>query len=335
MAIRLGINGFGRIGRAVLRLAQADPNFEVVHLNDLTDVGHMAHLFQYDSVQGRFSGEVKTQDQNIIIDGRTIHCSQGTSPQEIPWDQTGCDLVLECTGHFRTREQCKGHLKGSVRKVILSAPGKGVDATFVVGVNHQSYDPEKHQIVSNASCTTNCLAPLAMILDENLGIQHGFMTTVHSYTNDQRVLDGPHPDLRRARAAALNQVPTTTGAARAIALVLPHLQGKLEGLSIRVPTPNVSLLDLVVQVEKDTSIDMVNGFFREAAEGALKGILDYIEAPLVSSDFNGTKVSASLDAPSTNVIGKRLVKVLAWYDNETGFSRRMLDLATQMANSLG
>lgn len=335
MAIRLGINGFGRIGRAVLRLAQEDPNFDVVHLNDLTDVNHMAHLFHYDSVQGRYPGVVQTRNQTMILDGREIHCSQAKSPKEIPWDQTGCDLVLECTGHFRAREQCEGHLKGSVKKVILSAPGKDVDATFVVGVNHQTYDPKRHQIVSNASCTTNCLAPLVMVLDEKFEIQHGFMTTVHSYTNDQRVLDGPHPDLRRARAAALNQVPTTTGAAKAIALVLPHLQGKLEGMSIRVPTPNVSLVDLVVQVAKDATIEKVNGYFREASGGRLKGILDYIEAPLVSSDFNGTRVSASLDSLSTNVIGKRLVKVLAWYDNETGFSRRMLDLATQMAESLG
>jgi len=333
MSIRVGINGFGRIGRALLRLALRDSELEVVQINDLTEPKVLAHLLQFDSVQGRLPQQVELTETGFRVAGREILCSREADPKKISWDKTGCQIILECTGKFRDRAQCEAHLGGSVQKVILSAPGKDLDGTFVMGVNHQNYRPEQ-DIISNASCTTNCLAPVAMVLDQELGIDHGYMTTIHSYTNDQKVVDSPHHDLRRARAAALNQVPTSTGAARAIAEVLPNLAGKLEGMSIRVPTPNVSLVDLIVDVKKDTSVSEVNGIFRRAAQELKPQILDYNELPLVSSDYNGSTFSAVVDGLSTNVVGKRLVKVLAWYDNENGFSQRMLDLTHWIAQSL-
>ena len=335
MGIRVGINGFGRIGRAIVRLAYQDPLIEIVHINDLTPRDQMAFLLKRDDVQGTFPGQVETTEDGLRVDGKDILCSSGLEPKEIPWGKSRCDIVLECTGKFRDRPQSSGHLRDGVKKVIVSAPGKGSDITIVMGVNQDQYQADKHQIISNASCTTNCLAPIAMLLDESLGIQNGFMTTIHSYTNDQRVLSGPHRDPRRARAAALNQIPTTTGAARAIGLVLPQLDGKLEGISIRVPTPNVSLVDLVVLVKKAGNIEQLNEMFQEAAQGRLKGILDYSDEPLVSSDYNGSTFSGVVDGLSTNVVGENLVKVLAWYDNENGFSSRMIDLTKLIGKSLG
>ncbi len=334
MSIRVGINGFGRIGRAILRLALQNPEIRVVHVNDLTEAPILAHLLKYDSVQGRLAETVETTSNGFRVGPHDILCTQEREPKNIPWQQNDCQIVLECTGKFRDLEQCQPHLGATVKKVILSAPGKDVDGTFVMGVNHEDYQPEKHQIISNASCTTNCLAPMAMILDQKLGIEYGYMTTIHSYTNDQRVVDSPHHDLRRARAAALNQVPTSTGAARAIALVLPKLAGKLEGMSIRVPTPNVSLVDLVVSVKKSTDAKTVNAFFQHAAQSLQPKIMEYCELPLVSSDYNGSTFSAVIDSLSTKVVGDRLVKVLAWYDNENGFSQRMLDLAHWVGKSL-
>lgn len=334
MAVRVAINGLGRIGRTILRLAQEDSGVDVVHANDLGDPHTMAHLFKYDEIHGTYPGTVESRGGSLIVDGKEIKCSAESDPEKIPWEESGARIVLECTGGFRGREEAAKHLRGKVRKVVVSAPGKGVDLTMVMGVNHQKYDPNSHHIVSNASCTTNCLAPLAMVLHENWEILHGFMSTVHSYTNDQRVLPGPHHDLRRARAAALNQIPTTTGAAKAIGLVLPELEGKLEGLSIRVPTANVSLVDLVVQVQKATDAHKVNHVFKRESQGRLKKYLDYIELPLVSSDFNGCRFSATVDGLSTSVVGGKLIKVLAWYDNETGFSKRMLDLTSYIGSFL-
>jgi glyceraldehyde 3-phosphate dehydrogenase len=335
MAIRVGINGFGRIGRAVLRLTYGDPDIEVVMVNDLSPPETLVHLLKYDTVHGRFPGRVEVKNQGILFEGREIAVASGQQPKEINWSQAKVDIVLECTGRFRDREHCAHHIANGPKKVIVSAPGKGSDLTMVMGVNESSYKPAEHHVVSNASCTTNCLAPLAKVLDARLGIVHGYMTTIHSYTNDQRLLCGAHGDLRRARAGGLNQIPSTTGAARAIGLVLPKLEGKLEGMSIRVPTPNVSLVDLIVEVQKDASIKDVNGFFEEESKGPLKKYLDVSYEPLVSSDYNGSKYSAVVDGLSTNVVGKRLVKVLAWYDNETAFSQRMIDLAKYVGKSLG
>lgn len=335
MALRIGINGFGRIGRTILRLAAGDSDLEVVQVNDLSKPETLAHLFKYDSVHGRFPGEVSFTENRLLVDGREILCSMGKAPDQIDWGKQQIDVVLECTGGFRDREAAAGHLRRGVRKVVVSAPGKDSDLTVVMGVNEKIYQPDRHHIVSNASCTTNCLAPVAMVLDEGLGIVHGYMTTIHSYTNDQRLLDGVHKDPRRARAGGLNQVPTTTGAARAIGLVLPSLDGKLEGMSIRVPTANVSLVDLIVEVKQKTTIKEVNGLFEKAAGGPLKKYLNVSQEPLVSSDYNGSKFSAVVDALSTNVAGEKLVKVLAWYDNETGFSQRMLDLTKFIGKNLG
>jgi len=335
MNLRIGINGFGRIGRTILRLIQKVPELEVVHINDISTPGELAHLFKYDSVQGVYSGEVQYADSSIIVSGKEILSTKALSPAKIEWGESGTQIVLECSGRFRDRDSCLDHLKKGPKKVIVSAPAKGDDVTLVMGVNHKSYDPSRHNIISNASCTTNCLAPVIKILNDRLGIINGYMTTIHSYTNDQRLQDGPHSDPRRSRAGALNQIPTTTGAARAIGLVLPELDGKLEGMSIRVPTPNVSLIDLVVEVEKETDKEKVNNFFEEESRGELKGYLDISYEPLVSCDYNGSKFSAVVDGLSTNVMGKRLVKVLAWYDNETAFSQRMIDLTRYLGKSLG
>ncbi len=330
MALKTAINGFGRIGRMVFRAGLNNPNIEFAAINDLTDPSTLAHLLKYDSVHGRLGAEVSSTDHSIIVNGKEIKIHTEKDPANLPWGSLGIETVFECTGLFRDREKASGHIKAGARKVIISAPGKDPDITIVMGVNQEVYDADKHHIVSNASCTTNCLAPVCKVLLDNFGIEKGLMTTTHAYTGDQRILDFPHKDLRRARAAALSMIPTTTGAAKAVALVLPQLQGKLNGMAIRVPTPNVSVVDLVVQLTKTATVEELNSAMKTAAEKDLKGILAYSDAPLVSIDFNGTSVSSTLDAPSTMVIGD-MVKVLSWYDNEFGYSNRMVDLALYMA----
>ncbi len=326
MGIRIGINGFGRIGRNVLRASLGDPELEFVALNDLTDAKTLAYLLKYDSVHGTLPVTVEAKDDQIVVDGKALTILAKKDPKELPWKELGVDLVIESTGRFTDREGASRHLSAGAKRVIISAPGKDVDFTVVLGVNHEAYDPRAHQIISNASCTTNCLAPVAKVLLENFGIRHGVMTTIHSYTNDQQLLDLPHKDLRRARAAAISMVPTSTGAAKALHLVLPQLKGKMDGMAIRVPTPNVSLVDLSVETERDCDVASVNAAYRRAAEGPLKGILKYSEAPIVSVDQNGDPHSATLDAPLTTVIERRMVKVIAWYDNEWGYSCRVRDL---------
>jgi len=334
MSIKIGINGFGRIGRLVFRAAMQHPDLEVVAINDLTDAATMAHLLQYDSVHTRLDMDVQAKEGAIEVDGRSISYTAIRDPEKLPWKEFGIDVACECTGLFRDRENAAKHLSAGARKVIISAPAKEPDITIVMGVNANKYDPKQHSIISNASCTTNCLAPVAKVLLENFGIKNGLMTTIHSYTGDQRLLDFPHKDLRRARAAALSMIPTTTGAAKAVSLVLPELEGKLNGLAIRVPTPNVSIVDVVVNVEKSgvTKSD-VNAALKEASEGALAGILGYSELPLVSTDYNGCVLSSTVDAPTTYVVDN-LVKVLSWYDNETGYSHRMVDLAAMIGKQL-
>lgn len=332
MSIKVAINGFGRIGRMVLRAGLANKDIEFVALNDLTDAATLAHLLKYDSAQGVLAADVSNTDRSLTVDGKEIRIYQERDPSKIPWGEVDAEIVLECTGLFRDRERASAHLRAGVRKVIISAPASNPDITIVMGVNHQDYNPQKHHIVSNASCTTNCLAPVCKVLLDHFGIEKGLMTTIHAYTGDQRLLDFPHKDLRRARAAALSMIPTTTGAARAVALVLPQLEGKLNGMAIRVPTPNVSVVDLSAQLSRPAAVEEVNGALKEAAEGHLKGFLAYCEEPLVSIDFNGSVVSSIVDALSTMVIGD-MVKVLAWYDNEFGYSSRMIDLAIHMAGS--
>ncbi|SCY86060.1 type I glyceraldehyde-3-phosphate dehydrogenase [Desulfoluna spongiiphila] len=333
MSIKIGINGFGRIGRMVFRAALNNPAIDVVAINDLTDIKTIAHLLTYDSVHGRFDGEVKAADNGIIVNGKTIRVTAEKDPANLPWKELDVAIALECTGIFRDREGASKHLAAGAKKVIISAPASDPDTTIVMGVNDDTYDAAAHHIVSNASCTTNCLAPVAKVLHETFGIKEGLMTTIHAYTGDQRILDAPHKDLRRARAAGCSMVPTTTGAAKAVALVLPELKGKLNGMSIRVPTPNVSLVDLVVNLEKPATKDEINAALKKAADGELKGVLDYCDAPLVSIDFNGAPASSSVDAPSTDVIDG-MVKVLSWYDNEAGYSHRMVDLAAMIASKL-
>ncbi|KJS30892.1 MAG: glyceraldehyde-3-phosphate dehydrogenase [Desulfatitalea sp. BRH_c12] len=334
MSIKIAINGFGRIGRVVFRAALKNPDIKVVAINDLTDASTMAHLLKYDSVHGKFDKEIIAEDNAITVDGQRIAYTAYKDPAQLPWQSMGVDIAMECTGLFRDKAGASKHLTAGARKVIISAPAKEPDATIVLGVNHTTYNPKEHHIISNASCTTNCLAPVAKVLMENFGIQNGLMTTIHSYTSDQRLLDTPHKDLRRARAATLSMIPTTTGAAKAVALVLPELAGKLNGLSIRVPTPNVSLVDVVVNIEKSgvTASD-VNNALKEAARGELAGILEYNELPLVSSDFNGSAASSIVDAENTYVIDQ-MVKVLSWYDNESGYSHRMVDLANMIGKML-
>ncbi|RLA83582.1 MAG: type I glyceraldehyde-3-phosphate dehydrogenase [Deltaproteobacteria bacterium] len=332
MAPKVGINGFGRIGRLVLRAAlRMGTDIEFVAVNDLTDARTLAHLFKYDSVHGPFKGEVEAKDGAILVDGREIKVLAVRDPGELPWRDLGVEIVVESTGLFTAREKASKHLEAGAKKVIISAPAKQPDITIVMGVNHKDYDPSQHHIISNASCTTNCLAPVAKVLLERFGIKRGLMTTVHAYTNDQRILDLPHRDLRRARAAALSMIPTTTGAAVAVSLVLPQLKGKMDGMAIRVPTPNVSLVDLVVEAERETTVDEVNAAMKEAAEGELKGILGYTEEPLVSVDFNGSDLSSIVDGLSTRVIEGKMIKVLAWYDNEMGYSSRVVDLINYIA----
>ncbi len=327
MAVKIGINGFGRIGRNFLRASIAQSDFEIVAINDLTDAATLAHLLKYDSVHGIFSADVSATGNSLIVNGREIKVTAITDPSKLPWKDDGVEIVIESTGRFTDRASASKHLDAGAGWVLISAPAKEPDITVCLGVNEESIDIQNHRIISNASCTTNCLAPVAKILNNEFGIVRGLMTTIHSYTNDQRILDLPHKDLRRARAAAMNLIPTTTGAARAVGLVLPELKGRLDGMAIRVPTPNVSLIDLVAEVSKDTSAEEINGALKNASEGPLKGILMYSEAPLVSIDLNGNDHSSILDATLTKVMENRMVKVLAWYDNEWGYSSRLRDLA--------
>jgi glyceraldehyde 3-phosphate dehydrogenase len=326
MAMRIGINGFGRIGRNFLRASLDRSTMEFVAINDITDAKTLAHLLKYDSVGGILDADVQAKDHALIINGKEIKVLAERDPAKLPWKDLGVDLVVESTGLFTDRDKAVKHLEAGAPRVIISAPAKDPDLTVVLGVNEKDYDPAQHKIISNASCTTNCLAPVAKVLLENFGIRHGMMTTVHAYTNDQRILDLPHSDLRRARAAAVSLIPTTTGAATAVALVLPQLKGKLDGFAIRVPTPNVSVVDFVAEVERDTSKAEVNETMRKAAEGTMHGILGYSEEPLVSIDFNKNPHSSIVDASLTYVIDKRMVKVVAWYDNEWGYSCRVRDL---------
>jgi len=332
MGLRVGINGFGRIGRMVFRAGYKREDIEFVAINDLTDPATLAHLLKYDSVHGMLDAEVSSSEDSIVVNGNEIKVFSERDPGRLPWRDLGIHTVMECTGLFREREKAAAHLDAGASKVIISAPAKGPDITLVMGVNQHEYDPLSHHVVSNASCTTNCLAPVCKVLLERFGITKGLMTTTHAYTGDQRLLDFPHKDLRRARAAALSMIPTTTGAARAVSLVLPQLEGKLNGMAIRVPTPNVSVVDLVAQLHKEVTVNEINAAMKEAAEGHLKGILAYSEVPLVSADFNGSTYSSIFDAPSTMVIGD-MVKVLAWYDNEFGYANRMVDLALYMASA--
>lgn len=327
VAVRVAINGFGRIGRKVMRLALERSDIEVVAINSLSPIEVDAHLLKYDSIHGVLPHDIKINGHEMHINGRKIQICEDRDPTKLPWKSLGVDIALECTGAFTEKKDASQHLTAGARRVIISAPSKDADATICMGINESAYDSSKHTVVSNASCTTNALAPIAKVLDEKFGIQKGLMTTIHSYTNDQKVLDLPHKDLRRARAAAVNMIPTSTGAAKAIGLVLPGLKGKLDGVSIRVPTPNVSLVDLVVTLNKSTSIAEVNAAMKAAAEGSLKGLLQYSEAPLVSSDYNGSVYSSCFDSLSTMVMDGNVVKVLSWYDNESGYSARMLDLA--------
>jgi len=328
MAVRVGINGFGRIGRNVLRAATMakEASLEFVAVNDITDTKTLAHLLKYDSVHGRFPGTVDAKGDALLVNGREIKVSAIKEPEKLPWKDLGVELVLESTGRFTDRDAAAKHLAAGAKKVVISAPAKGEDITIVMGVNHTKYDPAKHHVISNASCTTNCLVPVVKVVIDNWGFKHGFMTTVHSYTNDQQILDLPHKDLRRARAAALSIIPTTTGAAKATGLVLPEVKGKIDGVSLRVPTPDVSIVDLTAEVEKRTTIDEVNAAFKQAAQGTLKGILDVSDEPLVSVDYVGSLYSSVVDALSTNVIDGTLVHVSSWYDNEMGYSARCVDL---------
>jgi len=332
MATKVGINGFGRIGRNVLRhLVKTKADLEVVAVNDITDAATLAHLLKYDSVHGHFPGTVEARDGAIVVNGREIKVLAEKDPSKLPWGKLGATVVLESTGIFRSRDKAAAHLTAGAKKVVISAPGKNEDITIVMGVNHTAYDPAKHHVISNASCTTNCLVPVVKVIVDAFGFQRGFMTTVHSYTNDQRILDLPHSDLRRARAAAQNIIPTTTGAAKATALVIPQLKGKIDGVALRVPTANVSLVDLTCIVEKKTTIDEVNAAFRAAAAGPLKGVLAVSDEPLVSSDFNGDPASSTVDALSTNVLDGTMLHVSSWYDNEMGYSARCVDLMQYMA----
>jgi glyceraldehyde 3-phosphate dehydrogenase len=334
MATRVGINGFGRIGRNFLRAAYDDPAIDILAVNDITDAKTLAHLLKYDSVHGAFKGKVETGDGAIVVNGKSIKVFASKDPAALPWKDLGVQVVVESTGRFTDRAGAGKHLEAGAKKVVISAPGKEEDITVVMGVNEGKYDPAKHHIISNASCTTNCLAPVAKVVLQACGIRHGFMTTIHSYTNDQQILDLPHKDLRRARAAAMSMIPTSTGAAKAVGLVLPELKGKMHGISIRVPTPNVSLVDLVVEAAKPTTVDEVNGALRKAADGELSGILGFSTEPLVSTDYNGNALSSIVDGASTSVMDGTMVKVLAWYDNEWAYSCRVRDLIKYIAKSL-
>jgi glyceraldehyde 3-phosphate dehydrogenase len=335
MSVRVAINGFGRIGRNFLRASKGHKEFEIVAINDLTNAKTLAHLLKYDSVHGIFNSDVKATDSGISVDGKEIAISAFTDPAKLPWKDLKVDIVIESTGFFTDRAGAQKHLDSGAKWVLISAPAKEPDATICMGVNEETLDVSKHRIISNASCTTNCLAPVAKVLLNEFGIVRGLMTTVHSYTNDQRILDLPHSDLRRARAAALSMIPTTTGAAKAVGLVLPALKGKLDGMAIRVPTPNVSVVDLVAELGKDTTVEEVKAALKKAAEGPMKGILQYTEDPIVSIDCNGNSHSSIVDATVTKVLENRMVKVLSWYDNEWGYSSRLRDLALFIINKKG
>jgi glyceraldehyde 3-phosphate dehydrogenase len=329
--VKVGINGFGRIGRNVFRASFKNPNVEIVAINDLTDVSTLAHLLKYDTTHGRFDGTVEIGEGALIVNGKTIKVFAERDPGALPWGSAGVEIVIESTGFFTAKEKAELHLKGGAKKVIISAPATNEDITIVMGVNQDKYDPAAHTIISNASCTTNCLAPFAKVINDQFGIVKGMMTTIHSYTNDQSVLDVPHKDLRRARAAAENIIPSSTGAAKAVSLVLPELKGKLNGMSMRVPTPNVSVTDLVAELKVNVTVDEVNAALKAAADGPLKGILKYSDEPLVSSDYNGDPASSTVDALSTMVVEGNMVKVVSWYDNEWGYSMRVVDLALFLA----
>lgn len=328
---KIGINGFGRIGRNVFRAAMSKPEFDVVAVNDLTDAATLAHLLKYDSVHGVFDAEVTVDGDCIVVNGKKVKVIAQTDPSKLPWGELGVEVVVESTGRFTQGEKAKAHIAAGAKKVIISAPAKGEDITIVMGVNEGKYDAAKHNIISNASCTTNCLAPFTKVLLENFGIESGLMTTVHSYTNDQRILDLPHSDLRRARAAAMSIIPTTTGAAKAVALVLPEVKGKLNGFAMRVPTANVSITDLTVTLSKDATVAEINAALKKASENELKGIMGYNELPLVSRDYNGCPLSSIVDGLSTMMVGPRMAKVVSWYDNEWGYSNRVVDLALYIA----
>ena len=332
MAVKVGINGFGRIGRNVLRAALNNSNIDVVAVNDLTDANMLAHLLKYDSVHGKLNAEVSVNGNNLVVNGKEIIVKAERNPADLAWGDLGVEVVIESTGRFTKREDAAKHLEAGAKKVVISAPANNEDLTIVMGVNEDQYDPANHHVLSNASCTTNCLAPFAKVLHEKFGIKRGMMTTIHSYTNDQQILDLPHKDYRRARAAAENMIPTTTGAAKAVALVLPELKGKLNGMAVRVPTPNVSLVDLVAELDKEVTAEDVNAALKAAAEGELKGILQYSEEPLVSKDYNGDPHSSSVDGLSTMVMEGNLVKVVSWYDNEIGYSTRVVDLVEYLAS---
>jgi glyceraldehyde 3-phosphate dehydrogenase len=327
MSIRVGINGFGRIGRCVLRAGLEQGGIDFVGVNDLANVEALAHLLRFDSVHGRFSGHVEVDGSDMIVNGDRLKVFAERDPANLPWADLECDIVLECTGFFRSKEAASAHLRAGAEKVLISAPAKGVDKTIVLGVNDDQYDPATDHIISNASCTTNCLAPMAKVLNDSFGIEQGLMTTIHSYTNDQALLDGIHKDPRRARAGAVSMIPTTTGAAKAVGLVLPELQGRLNGMAIRVPTPNVSMVDLVVVTQREVTVEAVNAAMKAAAEGALSGYLEYTDEPLVSADLNGNPASCTFDSLLTSTQGDHLCKVLGWYDNEWGYSSRLVDLA--------
>ncbi|AQT85241.1 glyceraldehyde-3-phosphate dehydrogenase Gap [Paenibacillus larvae subsp. larvae] len=330
--VKVGINGFGRIGRNVFRAALNNKDVEIVAINDLTNVATLAHLLKYDTTHGVLDATVEAGEGEIKVNGKSIKVYAERDPQNLPWGSLGVEIVVESTGIFTAKEKAEAHIKAGAKKVIISAPAKNEDITIVMGVNEDKYDAANHHVISNASCTTNCLAPFAKVLDEKFGIVKGMMTTVHSYTNDQQVLDLPHKDLRRARAAAENIIPSTTGAAKAVALVLPQLKGKLNGMAMRVPTPNVSVTDLVVETSKNVTVEEVNAALKEAANGPLKGIMNYSEEPLVSKDYNGDPASSTIDSLSTMVVGDNLLKVVSWYDNEWGYSNRVVDLVNYIAS---
>ena len=332
MAIKVGINGFGRIGRNIMRSALGDADIDFVAVNDLTDTKTLAHLLKYDSVMGNLDHKVVAKDNSILVEADEFRVFSEKDPAQIPWEEVGAEIVIESTGRFTKREDAAKHLRGTVKKVIISAPAKGEDITIVLGVNEEKYDPANHNVISNASCTTNCLAPVAKVMHEKFGIRNALMNTIHSYTNDQQLLDLPHKDLRRARAAALSMIPTSTGAAKAVALVIPELKGKFDGISVRVPTPNVSLVDVVMNVEKETSVEEVNRVLKDAANEELRGILAFCEEPLVSMDFRGNPNSSIVDAENTKVLDGTAVKIISWYDNEWGYSCRVRDLVKYVAD---
>jgi len=327
MAVKVGINGFGRIGRNFFRAAYRDPSLQIVAVNDITDAKTLAHLLKYDSVHGRFEAAVEVKENAIVVNGKEVQVLACKDAADLPWGKLGVEIVIESTGRYTDRDGAGKHLAAGAKRVIISAPAKGEDATFVMGVNERTFDPAKHFILSNASCTTNCLAPVAKVLLDAFGIERGLMTTIHAYTNDQKILDLPHKDLRRARAAGVSMIPTTTGAAKAVSLVIPELKGRLDGMAIRVPTPNVSVVDLTAELSKSATAEEINAAMKKASEGPMKGYLQYVDEPLVSIDFNHDPASSSFDALSTKVIGGKMAKVLAWYDNEWGYSCRLVDLA--------